>query len=130
MESRALHDRRFRELLAQFHGAEAERASGFLVIFERPAEAVAFALEYQRSLPAWLPELRPVPAARAAVHLAEVLSLDNPAEAVSRGARAEEIESPARPRVARLLGARAAGADLVDASGLRPRAQGRGRHLA
>ena len=39
------HDQLARETLHRFHGQEIDKTDGFLVLFERPVEAVALALE-------------------------------------------------------------------------------------
>jgi len=44
------HDRQARSLVHQFGGLEIDKTDGFLMMFERPIQAVAFALAYQRSL--------------------------------------------------------------------------------
>ena len=44
------HDRLARDLLRRHHGREIDKTEGFLLLFERPVQAVAFALEYQRRL--------------------------------------------------------------------------------
>src|ERR1700682_5279339 len=46
----ARHDRMARLLMHQHGGREGDNTDGFLVLFERPIQAVAFALEYQRQL--------------------------------------------------------------------------------
>ena len=44
------HDRMARDVMRQHGGAELDRTDGFLTMFEAPAEAVHFALDYQRRL--------------------------------------------------------------------------------
>jgi len=44
------HDRLARTLVHQFGGREIDKTDGFLMMFDRPIEAVAFALAYQRAL--------------------------------------------------------------------------------
>ena len=44
------HDRVARDLLHRHAGREIDKTDGFLVLFERPVQAVAFALDYQRAL--------------------------------------------------------------------------------
>jgi class 3 adenylate cyclase len=44
------HDRLVRVALQRHGGREIDKTDGFLLLFERPIEAVAFALEYQRGL--------------------------------------------------------------------------------
>ena len=44
------HDRLARTLVHQHGGREIDKTDGFLMMFDRPIEAVAFALAYQREL--------------------------------------------------------------------------------
>ena len=46
----ARHDRAARDLLAVFNGREIDKSDGFLLLFERPIEAVRFAMAYQARL--------------------------------------------------------------------------------
>ena len=105
----ARHDRRLRELLPQSDGREIDKGSGYLALFERPADAVACAVEYQRI---WA-ELRTASAdgstfgaatMRSAVHFGEVRLLANSASDIEHGARPFEVEGPARDQVLRLAG--------------------------
>ena len=45
------HDRLTRSLILKFNGREIDRSDGFLLSFERPVDAVNFALHYQNSIP-------------------------------------------------------------------------------
>lgn len=97
------HDRLARDLLARHAGREIDKTDGFLLLFERPAEAVRYALEYHRSLQG-LSRHEEIPLqARAAVHLGEVLLRENSAEDVALGAKPLEVEGLAKPTTARLL---------------------------
>ena len=42
------HDRLLRGLIRSHRGQEIDKTDGFLSLFERPIQAVAFALDYQR----------------------------------------------------------------------------------
>src|SRR5690348_1113769 len=44
------HDRLARALVEQHRGREIDKTDGFLLMFERPIQAAAFALDYQRGL--------------------------------------------------------------------------------
>src|SRR5689334_2145223 len=44
------HDRLARKIIQRNDGREVDKTDGFLILFERPIQAVAFALDYQRSL--------------------------------------------------------------------------------
>ncbi|MBP6318481.1 MAG: hypothetical protein KA324_14090, partial [Rubrivivax sp.] len=48
----AAHDRAARELVRRWRGREIGRSDGFLLLFERAADALGFALDYHRSLSA------------------------------------------------------------------------------
>lgn len=97
------HDRLARDLLARHGGREIDKTDGFLFLFERPAEAVRYALDYHRSLQE-LSRHEEIPLqARAAVHLGEVFLRENRPEDVARGAKPLEVEGLAKPTTARLL---------------------------
>ncbi len=55
-ELMARHDRTARGLLARFNGLEVAKSDGFLLLFERPAEAVGYALAYHQALAELAPE--------------------------------------------------------------------------
>ena len=42
----AQHDRTARDLMTKYNGLEIDKSDGFLLLFERPIEAVRFALAY------------------------------------------------------------------------------------
>ena len=46
------HDRLSRSMLYKFNGREIDRSDGFLLSFERPIDALNFALNYQKTIPA------------------------------------------------------------------------------
>ena len=99
------HDRVARDLLREHGGREIDKTDGFLALFDRPIQAVAFALDYQRALKTLtgLPpdvELR----ARVGIHVGEVRVWDNAAEDVAQGAKPVEVEGLAKPVAARLMG--------------------------
>ena len=52
------HERVARDLMQRHGGREIDKTDGFLVLFERPVQAVAFALGYQRALRELGEELR------------------------------------------------------------------------
>ena len=61
----ARHDRLARDLLAPRRGREIDKADGMLLIFETAAEAVDYALAYQRALAGMVPPLQ----ARVGLHV-------------------------------------------------------------
>ena len=110
------HDQLARETLHRFHGQEIDKTDGFLVLFERPVEAVAFALEYQTML-AKLGEQAGQPlAARVGIHVGEILSWRNSAEDIAQGAKPVEIEGLAKAIAARLMGLARSGQILLSES--------------
>ena len=108
-----LLDRQSRDLLYRHGGQEIDKTDGFLLLFERPIQAVAFALEYQRLLrelgdAEFLP-LR----ARIGIHVGDVVLWRNVADDVARGAKPVEIEGLVKPIAARLMNLALAGADAA-----------------
>ncbi len=107
------HDRAARDLLSRFHGLEIDKTDGFLLLFERPIDAVTFALAYHRMLADLSRELGVELEARAGIHLGEVLLHENPATDVARGAKRLEVEGIAKPTVARLASLARGGQTLL-----------------
>ncbi len=97
------HDRLARDLLRRHHGREIDKTDGFLLLFERPVQAVAFALEYQRRLKELARLERVDLAARIGIHVGEVVLWENSAEEVARGAKPVEVEGLSKPVAARLM---------------------------
>jgi putative peptide modification system cyclase len=99
-----LHDRLSRDLLQRHGGREIDKTDGFLLVFERPIRAVAFALEYQRQLrdlgTAQSIELQ----ARIGIHVGDIVQWENDATDVAHGAKPVEIEGLVKPVAARLMG--------------------------
>lgn len=96
-------DRFARDLLQRHQGREIDKTDGFLLLFERPIQAVAFAVEYQRMLRR-LGEMEFLPLkARIAVHVGDVLVWENSSDDVARGAKPVEVEGLAKPVAARLM---------------------------
>ncbi len=96
------HDRLARDLLERHGGREIEKTDGFLALFERPWQAVAWALDYHRGL-AELSRVDGVElSARVGIHLGEVVLRRNPPEDVARGAKPIEVEGLAKPTAALL----------------------------
>lgn len=97
------HDRLARDLIHKHRGQEIDKTDGFLLLFERPVQAVGFALEYQRRLRE-LSELEATPmAARIGIHVGEVVSWENSPGEIARGAKPIEVEGLAKPVAARLM---------------------------
>jgi putative peptide modification system cyclase len=98
------HDRLSRDLLQRHGGSEIDKTDGFLLVFERPIHAVAFALEYQRQLKdlgaAQSIDLQ----ARIGIHVGDIVQWENDATDVAHGAKPVEIEGLVKPVAARLMG--------------------------
>jgi putative peptide modification system cyclase len=96
-------DRLTRDLLYRHSGREIDKTDGFLVMFERPIQAVSFALAYQRLLRE-VQEAEHVPLqARIGIHVGDVVLWENSMDDVARGAKAVEVEGLVKPVAARLM---------------------------
>jgi putative peptide modification system cyclase len=96
------HDRLTRTLVHQHGGREIDKTDGFLMMFDRPIEAVAFALAYQRALRQLEhggTQLR----ARVGIHFGDVIAWDNTPEDIAKGAKPFEIEGLVKPITSRLM---------------------------
>lgn len=98
------HDRLARTLIQQHGGKEIDKTDGFLLIFERPIQAVAFALAYQRELATLGQQEDAALAARIGVHVGDIVVWDNEAGDIQRGAKPVEVEGLVKPVAARLMG--------------------------
>ena len=119
-------DRFSRDLLQRHRGREIDKTDGFLLLFDRPIQAVAFALDYQRLLRR-LGEMEFLPLkARIGIHVGDVLLWDNRSDDVARGAKPVEVEGLAKPVAARLMHLALPGQILMSgvAQALALRAQG------
>lgn len=98
------HDRLVRSLLAEQHGREIDKTDGFLLLFERPVQAIGFALQYQRRLREFAQDTGAAMAARIGIHVGDVMVWDNSAEDIAQGAKPVEVEGLAKPVAARMMG--------------------------
>ncbi|MDX2176014.1 MAG: protein kinase [Candidatus Sumerlaeia bacterium] len=96
-------DRAARDLLAAHNGREIDRTDGFLLLFERPIDAVRFALAHHAALAALGVEAGEPLAARTGIHFAEVVLRENPPADIARGAKPLEVEGLAKPLAARVM---------------------------
>jgi len=99
----ARHDRFARDLLSSCNGLEIDKSDGFLLLFERPIEAVRFALAYQAGLREFGVSSASAMASRIGIHLGEVVLRENPPEDVARGAKPLEVEGLAKAIAARVM---------------------------
>ncbi len=109
------HDRMTREILQRHGGREIDKTDGFLVFFERPIQAVLFALDYQRKLQTFAKEVGQPLNARVGIHFGEVIVWENAPPDVAKGAKPVEIEGLAKPVAARLMALALPGQILVSA---------------
>ena len=99
----ARHDRVARDLLSTFNGREIDKSDGFLLLFERPIEAVRFAMAYQARLRELGATFDSAMASRVGIHLGEVVLRENSPEDVARGAKPLEVEGLAKAIAARVM---------------------------
>ena len=99
----ARHDRVARDLLAAFDGREIDKSDGFLLVFERPIEAVRFAIAYQGKLRELGAAYGVTVLSRVGIHLGEVVLRQNTPEDVARGAKPLEVEGLAKAAAARVM---------------------------
>jgi class 3 adenylate cyclase/energy-coupling factor transporter ATP-binding protein EcfA2 len=97
------HDRRARDLLLAHHGIEIDKTDGFLLLFERPLDAVLYALAYHHTLTKLSSELEISLVARIGIHLGELHVIHSSAEDVARGAKPVNVEGLAKPMTARVM---------------------------
>src|SRR6185312_1230509 len=91
-----------RALVEQHRGREIDKTDGFLLMFERPIQAAAFALDYQRGLKHMSAAEGVVVRARVGIHMGDVVIWENAPDDVSRGAKPIEVEGLVKPVAARL----------------------------
>jgi TolB-like protein/class 3 adenylate cyclase/tetratricopeptide (TPR) repeat protein len=109
----ARHDRIARNLLSAFSGREIDKSDGFLLLFERPIEAVHFALAYQAELRELGATFGAPITSRVGIHLGEVMLRENLPEDVARGAKPLEVEGLAKAIAARVMSLAANGRILL-----------------
>jgi len=108
----AAHDRAARERLGAWRGREIDKSDGFLLLFDRAADALGYALDYHRALAAIDPRLR----ARVGLHVGPVSLRANDAADIVRGAKPFEVEGVAKPVAARVMALAAGGQTLLTAA--------------
>jgi putative peptide modification system cyclase len=109
------HDRVVLRLQQQWGGRLIDRSDGLLLLFERPVNGLGFALDYMRALQQLGRSRELTLRARAGIHVGEVLTWHNSAEAVLAGAKAMEVEGLAKPMAARLMNLAQPGQILLSA---------------
>jgi predicted ATPase/class 3 adenylate cyclase len=106
----AEHDRRARDLLAQYRGREIGRGDGFYLLFDDPAAAARYALAYHHTLA----DLALT--ARAALHVGPVTLRKNARADIARGAFGTEVTGLAMAIAARVLALARGGQTLLTAT--------------
>ncbi|WMJ71274.1 putative peptide modification system cyclase [Stenotrophomonas sp. 24(2023)] len=110
------HDRLVVALQQRWNGQQIDRSDGLFMLFERPVDALGFALDYQRGLQALGSRRTLLLRARAGLHVGEVLLWNNSAESIALGAKPLEVEGLAKPMAARLMQLARPGQLLVSAA--------------
>ena len=93
------HDQLMRQNLALCHGQLIDKADGVLALFERPIQALDFALRYQRGLRELGQEEKLELKARIGIHVGDVMMWANDPKDVLAGAKAFEVASALRAGV-------------------------------
>jgi len=108
----AEHDRSARDLLPVWHGREIDKTDGMLLLFDRAADAVGYALAYQKALNRLVPPLK----ARAGLHVGPVTLRENSPSDVAQGAKPLEVEGVAKATAARVMSVAMGGQILLSAN--------------
>ena len=102
------HDRLARSLVYRFNGREIDRSDGFLLSFERPIDAVNFALTYQETIP---PKTRL--GCRIGIHWGKIIEVQQDDVFIDAGAKRVELEGIAKNIAARTMSLCGAGQVLL-----------------
>lgn len=92
------HDRLARSLLYRFQGREIDRSDGFMLSFERPIDAVNYALTYQLTIP---PRIKLE--TRIGIHWDVIIEVEQNELDVAVGAKRYELEGIAKNITARTM---------------------------
>lgn len=108
------HDRVARGLLDPWRGREIDKTDGMLLLFESPADAIAYAMAYHRALAGLAVPLK----ARAGLHVGPVILRENAQADIARGAKPLEVEGLSKPIAARVMMLARGGQTLLSQSAL------------
>jgi class 3 adenylate cyclase len=108
------HDRLARSLLYRFEGREIDRSDGFLLSFERPIDALNFALHYQAQIPQ-----KTKLGARIGVHYGDVVEVTQDELYSAVGAKSVELEGIAKNIAARAMSVCEAGQVILTRDAMR-----------
>jgi putative peptide modification system cyclase len=119
------HDQYIREVLSITQGRLIDKSDGILALFERPIQALDFALRYQHQMRLWGSEYQQPIQARIGIHVGDVMTWENAPDQIAAGAKPLEVEGFAKPVAARLMGLAMPGQILLSgmAQSLAQRAQ-------
>lgn len=119
------HDQFVREALSITQGRLIDKSDGILALFERPIQALDFALRYQLQMRMWGKEYQQPIQARIGIHVGDVMTWENAPDQIAAGAKPLEVEGFAKPIAARLMGLAMPGQILLSgmAQSLAQRAQ-------
>lgn len=119
------HDQFLRDTLLSTHGRLIDKSDGILALFERPIQALDFALRYQHQMRLWGAEYQQAIQARIGIHVGDVMTWENAADQIAAGAKPLEVEGFAKPVAGRLMGLAMPGQILLSgmAQSLAQRAQ-------
>ncbi|MEO8003023.1 MAG: putative peptide modification system cyclase [Arenimonas sp.] len=119
------HDQFVRDTLSLTHGRLIDKSDGILALFERPIQALDFALRYQQQMRLWGAEYQQAIQARIGIHVGDVMTWENAPDQIAAGAKPLEVEGFAKPVAARLMGLAMPGQILLSgmAQSLAQRAQ-------
>jgi len=92
------HDRETRSLLYKFKGREIDRSDGFLLSFERPIDALNFALWYQLTIPQ-----KTLLGCRIGIHYGPVVEVAQDEKYSLNGAKSIELEGISKNIAARVM---------------------------
>lgn len=92
------HDRLTRSLIYKYNGREIDRSDGFLCSFERPVDALNFALHYQRYVP-----LKTTLKCRIGIHCGNIIEVIQDDVYVGAGAKRVELEGISKNIAARTM---------------------------
>lgn len=109
------HDRLVLRLQQHWKGRMIDRSDGLLLLFDRPINGLGFALDYRQGLEELARSRGVGLQARTGMHVGEVLTWHNSAEAVQAGAKPLEVEGLAKPLAARLMALARPGQILLSA---------------
>ena len=119
------HDQFLRDTLSSTQGRLIDKSDGILALFERPIQALDFALRYQLQMRLWGAEYQQAIQARTGIHVGDVMTWENAPDQIAAGAKPLEVEGFAKPIAARLMGLAMPGQILLSgmAQSLAQRAQ-------